>query len=281
MKGYCYRGKWHHPEKNKRLWAQGAGGPEPCGTACASPLRGSCWAGQLLGHSSTTYLGLTSKGFVWKAEGKRNIWRDLIVSSLNLLYQMGSKQGRWQSWDHTHFQKGHLSLQSKYKHNEEHLYFPALNPWCINKVFQRKLQLLLCPALGTEGNCVPSRLIKRTCCTQYVAKASRRGASASHQQQVSSQGNREHRWSSSRSCCALQHVPSALLLTAGWHNSTESPDSSHPMELWCPCQLRKVIESNSTKQSLPEEPWLPLLQVKNLSLVKIYDRGGNTAARLI
>lgn len=88
------------------------------------------------------------------------------------------------------FKKGTLYLQSKYKHNVEHLCFPALNPWCINIVFQRKLQLLLCTALGTEGSCVPSHLIRRTCCTQYVAKASRRGASASHQQQVSSQGNR-------------------------------------------------------------------------------------------
>lgn len=50
--------------KKLRLWAQGAGGPEQCGTASASPLRGSCWAGQLLEHSSSNCQGLTSKGFV-------------------------------------------------------------------------------------------------------------------------------------------------------------------------------------------------------------------------
>lgn len=66
---------------------------------------------------------------------------------------------------------------------------------------------------------------------------------------------------------ALQHIPSALLLTAEQRAPTVAPSYG----IVGPCQLRKLMESPSTKQSLPEEPWLPLFQVKNHSLIKIYD----------
>lgn len=147
---------------------------------------------------------------------------------------------------------------------------------------KKKLQLLLCRALAITASHVSSNLIRKRCCTPYLAKPSKHGKFASLQSTARlpwEHGEKVEKQQQLRLSYYFVHCCTFLLPWCWQPDDTAELGTSNRSTILRICGTLSTVEADRESRHKPQallyEPWLPLFQIKSLNhrLHKIYDSG--------